>query len=166
MRSPVVSSTRITAKRFSTSRITRSVMSTLRPCSSARIRRPLSSVPVTPTYFAFNPRLAHAHIAVAIWPPQRMRRSRIRILAAGPYGCGKTTLLRLLAGLEALDSGAIWIGDRRVDALDAARRDVAMVFQNYALYPHLTVFDNIAFPLRTRRVPPAEIDRRVREAAG
>src|SRR5712691_506603 len=88
------------------------------------------------------------------------------LVLLGPSGCGKTTLLRLLAGLETLDSGAIWIGDRRVDALDAARRDVAMVFQNYALYPHLTVFDNIAFPLRTRRVPSAEIDRRVREAAG
>ena len=83
----------------------------------------------------------------------------------GPSGCGKTTLLRLLAGLETLDSGEIWIGDRRVDQLEPARRDVAMVFQNYALYPHLSVFDNIAFPLRTRRVDAAEIDRRVREAA-
>src|SRR5204862_3898775 len=69
-------------------------------------------------------------------------------------------------GLEALDAGAIWIGDRQVDALEPAERDVAMVFQNYALYPHLSVFDNIAFPLRTRRVAAAEIDRRVREAAG
>ena len=83
----------------------------------------------------------------------------------GPSGCGKTTLLRLLAGLEPLDSGEIWIGDRRVDQLEPARRDVAMVFQNYALYPHLSVFDNIAFPLRTRHVETAEIDRRVREAA-
>ena len=87
------------------------------------------------------------------------------LVLLGPSGCGKTTLLRLVAGLERLDSGAIWIGDRRVDALDPAARDVAMVFQNYALYPHLTVFDNVAFPLRTRRVPPAEIDSRVREAA-
>jgi len=87
------------------------------------------------------------------------------LVLLGPSGCGKTTLLRLVAGLEALDSGAIWIGDRRVDALEPAERDVAMVFQNYALYPHLTVFDNIAFPLRTRRVAAAEIDRRVREAA-
>ena len=83
----------------------------------------------------------------------------------GPSGCGKTTLLRLVAGLERLDAGAIWIGEARVDALDPAQRDVAMVFQNYALYPHLTVFDNIAFPLRTRRVVPDEIERRVREAA-
>jgi multiple sugar transport system ATP-binding protein len=87
------------------------------------------------------------------------------LVLLGPSGCGKTTLLRLLAGLETLDSGEIWIGDRRVDQLEPARRDVAMVFQNYALYPHLSVFDNIAFPLRTRRVDAAEIDRRVREAA-
>jgi len=87
------------------------------------------------------------------------------LVLLGPSGCGKTTLLRLLAGLEPLDSGEIWIGDRRVDQLEPARRDVAMVFQNYALYPHLSVFDNIAFPLRTRGVESAEIDRRVREAA-
>ena len=87
------------------------------------------------------------------------------LVLLGPSGCGKTTLLRLVAGLERLDSGAIWIGDDRVDALDPAARDVAMVFQNYALYPHLTVFDNIAFPLRTRRTAPSEIERRVREAA-
>ena len=87
------------------------------------------------------------------------------LVLLGPSGCGKTTLLRLLAGLEPLDSGEIWIGHQRVDQLDPARRDVAMVFQNYALYPHLSVFDNIAFPLRTRHVEAAEIDRRVREAA-
>ncbi len=87
------------------------------------------------------------------------------LVLLGPSGCGKTTLLRLLAGLEPLDSGEIWIGDRRVDQLEPARRDVAMVFQNYALYPHLSVFDNVAFPLRTRGVESAEIDRRVREAA-
>jgi len=87
------------------------------------------------------------------------------LVLLGPSGCGKTTLLRLVAGLERLDSGAIWIGDRRVDQLEPAGRDVAMVFQNYALYPHLTVFDNIAFPLRTRRVASGEIERRVREAA-
>jgi multiple sugar transport system ATP-binding protein len=87
------------------------------------------------------------------------------LVLLGPSGCGKTTLLRLLAGLEQADEGAIWIGERRVDDLPPAERDVAMVFQNYALYPHLTVFDNVAFPLRTRRVPAADIDRRVREAA-
>ena len=88
------------------------------------------------------------------------------LVLLGPSGCGKTTLLRLLAGLEQLDSGAIWIGDRRVDRLEPARRDVAMVFQNYALYPHLSVFDNVAFPLRTRGVDALELDRRVRQAAG
>src|SRR3954453_19310149 len=87
------------------------------------------------------------------------------LVLLGPSGCGKTTLLRLLAGLETLDGGEIWIGDRRVDQPEPARRDVAMVFQNYALYPHLSVFDNVAFPLRTRRVDLAEIERRVREAA-
>ena len=88
------------------------------------------------------------------------------LVLLGPSGCGKTTLLRLLAGLERLDSGAIGSGDRRVDELEPAQRDVAMVFQNYALYPHLSVFDNIAFPLRTRRTASDAIDRRVREAAG
>jgi len=87
------------------------------------------------------------------------------LVLLGPSGCGKTTLLRLLAGLEQADAGAIWIGDRRVNDVPPADRDVAMVFQNYALYPHLTVFDNIAFPLRTRHVAATEIDRRVRDAA-
>jgi ABC-type sugar transport system ATPase subunit len=87
------------------------------------------------------------------------------LVLLGPSGCGKTTLLRLLAGLETIDSGEIWIGDRRVDQLEPARRDVAMVFQNYALYPHLSVFDNIAFPLRTRRVAANDTGARVREAA-
>ena len=79
------------------------------------------------------------------------------VVLLGPSGCGKTTLLRLLAGLETVDAGDIWIGDRRVDRLEPAHRDVAMVFQNYALYPHLTAFDNIAFPLRARRVAADEI---------
>jgi multiple sugar transport system ATP-binding protein len=87
------------------------------------------------------------------------------LVLLGPSGCGKTTLLRMLAGLETLDSGEIWIGDRRVDRLEPADRDVAMVFQNYALYPHLSVFDNIAFPLRARRVDAGEIGRRVGESA-
>jgi ABC-type sugar transport system ATPase subunit len=87
------------------------------------------------------------------------------LVLLGPSGCGKTTLLRLVAGLETVDAGEIWIGDRRVDTLEPARRDVAMVFQNYALYPHFSVFDNIAFPLRTRRTPAADVERRVRDAA-
>src|SRR3954453_4943288 len=72
------------------------------------------------------------------------------LVLLGPSGCGKTTLLRLVAGLEPPVPGQTWIGVPRVDHLEPARRDVAMVFQNYALYPHLSVFDNIAFPLRTR----------------
>ncbi len=87
------------------------------------------------------------------------------LVLLGPSGCGKTTLLRLLAGLESVDAGAIWIGDRRVNDVPPASRDVAMVFQNYALYPHFSVFDNIAFPLRTRGVAAGEIDARVRAAA-
>jgi multiple sugar transport system ATP-binding protein len=88
------------------------------------------------------------------------------VVLLGPSGCGKTTLLRLLAGLESADAGNIYIGDRRVNDVAASDRDVAMVFQNYALYPHFSVFDNIAFPLRSRRVVRSEIERRVRDAAG
>jgi ABC-type sugar transport system ATPase subunit len=86
------------------------------------------------------------------------------LVLLGPSGCGKTTLLRLLAGLEETDEGRILIGDRDVAQVRAADRDVAMVFQNYALYPHLTVFENVAFPLRARRVAPGEIETRVRSA--
>ncbi|MGV9802529.1 ABC transporter ATP-binding protein [Mycobacterium sp. NPDC003449] len=78
----------------------------------------------------------------------------------GPSGCGKTTSLRMLAGLEPLSSGSIRIGDRDVTALEPKERDIAMVFQNYALYPHLTVRENIAFPLRAKRIPRAEALRR------
>jgi ABC-type sugar transport system ATPase subunit len=87
------------------------------------------------------------------------------LVLLGPSGCGKTTLLRLVAGLERLDAGRIVVGGRDVSALPPAERDVAMVFQNYALYPHFTAFENIAFPLRNRRVAAAELERRVREAA-
>jgi multiple sugar transport system ATP-binding protein len=87
------------------------------------------------------------------------------LVLLGPSGCGKTTLLRMLAGLESIDSGTIWIGDRRVNDVPPSERDVAMVFQNYALYPHFSVFDNIAFPLRTRGIEKRDIDRRVRAAA-
>ena len=72
-------------------------------------------------------------------------------MLVGPSGCGKTTTLRMTAGLEEISEGEIRIGDRVVNALDPRQRDVAMVFQNYALYPHMTVFDNLAFPLRARR---------------
>jgi multiple sugar transport system ATP-binding protein len=87
------------------------------------------------------------------------------LVLVGPSGCGKTTVLRLLAGLESADAGRIWIGDRLVNEVPAAERDVAMVFQNYALYPHFSVFDNIAFPLRTRSVARSEITARVAAAA-
>src|SRR5262249_53780075 len=81
-------------------------------------------------------------------------------------GCGKSTLLRLTAGLEAPSSGSIRVGERRIDALPAHQRDVAMVFQSYALYPHLSVRDNIEFPLRMRRVPRAERRARAEQIAG
>ena len=82
------------------------------------------------------------------------------LVLLGPSGCGKTTLLRLLAGLETPDAGKLWIGDRVVNDLPPAERDVAMVFQNYALYPHFTVFENIAFPLRARHVAERRSPRR------
>ena len=82
----------------------------------------------------------------------------------GPSGCGKTTALRMVAGLEEITAGEISIGDETVNELDPRRRDVAMVFQNYALYPHMTVFENIAFGLRARRAPKADIRRRVESA--
>jgi multiple sugar transport system ATP-binding protein len=87
------------------------------------------------------------------------------LVLVGPSGSGKTTALRMLAGLEEVDAGAIFIGDREVTDLPPKRRDVAMVFQNYALYPYLTVAENIAFPLRMARVPKAERERRTAEVA-
>ncbi|TAM56394.1 sn-glycerol-3-phosphate ABC transporter ATP-binding protein UgpC [bacterium] len=83
----------------------------------------------------------------------------------GPSGCGKTTTLRMVAGLETATSGDILIGDQRVNELSPRERDIAMVFQNYALYPHMSVFENMAFALRMRHVPPEEITRRVNHAA-
>ena len=87
------------------------------------------------------------------------------LVLVGPSGSGKTTALRMLAGLEEVDAGTIWIGDRDVTDLQPKQRDVAMVFQNYALYPYLTVAANIAFPLRVARVPKAERERRTRAVA-
>jgi multiple sugar transport system ATP-binding protein len=84
----------------------------------------------------------------------------------GPSGCGKTTLLRMLAGLEYPDAGRVVIGDRDVTDLPPRRREIAMVFQSYAVFPHLTVFENIAFGLRMRRLPNDEVKRRVETAAG
>src|SRR5574341_769307 len=88
------------------------------------------------------------------------------LVLLGPSGCGKTTALRCIAGLEEVTAGEIRIGGRDVTHLPPADRDVAMVFQNYALYPHLSVRGNIAFPLEMRRAPRAEIARRVADAAG
>jgi multiple sugar transport system ATP-binding protein len=87
------------------------------------------------------------------------------MVLVGPSGCGKTTTLRMIAGLEEISSGEIYIGDRLVNDLPPKDRDIAMVFQNYALYPHMTVYDNMAFGLKMRKFPKTEIDQRVREAA-
>jgi multiple sugar transport system ATP-binding protein len=87
------------------------------------------------------------------------------MVLVGPSGCGKTTALRMVAGLEDISEGVVRIGDRVVNHVSARDRDIAMVFQSYALYPHLTVYDNIGFGLRLRKMPKDEIDRRVREVA-
>jgi multiple sugar transport system ATP-binding protein len=87
------------------------------------------------------------------------------MVLVGPSGCGKTTALRMVAGLEDISEGEIKIGDRVVNEIPSRDRDIAMVFQSYALYPHLTVYDNIAFSLRLRKERKEEIDKRVREAA-
>jgi sn-glycerol 3-phosphate transport system ATP-binding protein len=83
----------------------------------------------------------------------------------GPSGCGKSTVLRMIAGLETVTSGAITIGGRKVNDVEPADRDIAMVFQNYALYPHMRVYDNLAYGLRNRGTPKPEIETRVKEAA-
>ena len=87
------------------------------------------------------------------------------IVIVGPSGCGKSTLLRMVAGLEELTGGEIAIGSRVVNKLEPAERDIAMVFQNYALYPHMSVFDNMAYGLKIKKLPKAEIQRRVDKAA-
>jgi multiple sugar transport system ATP-binding protein len=87
------------------------------------------------------------------------------VALVGPSGCGKTTTLNLIAGLIEMTDGDIHIGDRLVNDLDPKDRDIAMVFQNYALYPNKTIYKNLAFPLKMRKLPTAEIDRKVREAA-
>ncbi|HUZ83040.1 MAG TPA: ABC transporter ATP-binding protein, partial [Gaiellaceae bacterium] len=87
------------------------------------------------------------------------------LVLVGPSGCGKTTALRMLAGLEDITSGRVLIGDRVVNNVAPGARDVAMVFQSYALYPHMTIYDNLAFSLRNRKLPKQEIERRVSETA-
>src|SRR5271163_4753371 len=87
------------------------------------------------------------------------------VVLVGPSGCGKSTLLRMLAGLENITSGTISIGDRVVNNVQPKERDIAMVFQNYALYPHMTVADNIGFALKLRKLPKDQLNAKVREAA-
>ena len=87
------------------------------------------------------------------------------IVFVGPSGCGKSTTLRMIAGLEDISKGELYIGDKLVNDVEPKERDIAMVFQNYALYPHMTVFDNMAFALKLRKVPKAEIEQKVTEAA-
>ena len=87
------------------------------------------------------------------------------IVFVGPSGCGKSTTLRMIAGLEDISAGDLYIGDRKVNDVEPKDRDIAMVFQNYALYPHITVYENMAFSLRLKKMDPAEVHRRVIEAA-
>ncbi|MBE5915360.1 MAG: ATP-binding cassette domain-containing protein, partial [Pseudobutyrivibrio ruminis] len=87
------------------------------------------------------------------------------IIFVGPSGCGKSTTLRMIAGLEEISSGELIIDGKLMNDVEPKDRDIAMVFQNYALYPHMTVYDNMAFGLKLRKVPKDEIDKKVREAA-
>jgi len=87
------------------------------------------------------------------------------VILVGPSGCGKSTMLRMIAGLEEISKGELYIGEKLVNDVPPKNRDIAMVFQNYALYPHMTVYKNMAFALKLARTPKAEIDKRVREAA-
>src|SRR5437762_2423182 len=87
------------------------------------------------------------------------------MVLVGPSGCGKTTALRMVAGLEDISRGVLKIGDRVVNHVPSRDRDIAMVFQSYALYPHLSVYDNIAFGLRIKKLPKDEIDKRVHDAS-
>ena len=85
------------------------------------------------------------------------------LILVGPSGCGKSTTLRMIAGLEEISEGELWIGDNLVNDVAPKDRDIAMVFQNYALYPHMTVFENMAFGLKLRKVPKEEIKRRMQK---
>ena len=92
--------------------------------------------------------------------------SREFIAFLGPSGSGKSTLLRIIAGLETSDAGEVWLEGRRIDTLPPGQRDIAMVFQHYALYPHMSARENMAFGLRNSKIPADEIARRVENAAG
>ena len=87
------------------------------------------------------------------------------IVLVGPSGCGKSTTLRMVAGLESISGGELYIDGKLMNDVAPKDRDIAMVFQSYALYPHMTVYDNMAFPLKLRKLPKDEIDKKVREAA-
>ena len=87
------------------------------------------------------------------------------IIFVGPSGCGKSTTLRMIAGLEEISGGELYIDDKLVNDVEPKDRDIAMVFQNYALYPHMTVYDNMAFGLKLRKMPKDQIDKLVHEAA-
>ena len=87
------------------------------------------------------------------------------IVFVGPSGCGKSTTLRMIAGLEDITSGTLYIDDKRMNDVEPKNRDIAMVFQSYALYPHMSVYDNMAFGLKIKKIPKEEIDKRVRDAA-
>ncbi|MEO8882197.1 MAG: ATP-binding cassette domain-containing protein, partial [Devosia sp.] len=87
------------------------------------------------------------------------------LVLVGPSGCGKSTALKMIAGLEEVSDGEVWIGGEMVNDYAARDRDIAMIFQSYALYPHMTVFDNIAFPLQIAKLPKAEIEQRVADVA-
>src|SRR5438105_15072499 len=87
------------------------------------------------------------------------------MVLVGPSGCGKTTALRMVAGLEDISRGVLKIGDRVVNHVPSRDRDIALVFQSYALYPHLSVFENIAFGLRLQKIPKSEVNKRVTDAA-
>ena len=84
------------------------------------------------------------------------------IVLVGPSGCGKSTTLRMIAGLEDISDGELWIGDKLMNDVEPKDRNIAMVFQNYALYPHMTVYDNMAFSLKLKKTPKDDIDQRVR----
>jgi sn-glycerol 3-phosphate transport system ATP-binding protein len=87
------------------------------------------------------------------------------VVLVGPSGCGKSTLLRMIAGLEKIDDGEVFIANQVVNEKEPSERDIAMVFQNYALYPHMSVYNNMAYGLKNRKVPKEKIDQLVKEAA-
>ena len=117
----------------------------------------MASVQFEHVYKRFNNVEVVHDITLSIWDQEFL-------VLVGPSGCGKSTCLRMIAGLEEATNGQVWIGERVVNHLPPKDRDIAMVFQNYALYPHMNVYDNLAFGLKLRRMPKSEIDRRVGQA--